>query len=153
MVEYPQFGFEAPVAHHTEYLLGLVKEGKLQPNGNYQCTGLYHDSCYLGRYNEIFDEPRELLGAVGGVRLGEFHRRGSESFCCGAGGGRMWLEELLGRRINEERIDESLQTGADHIFTACPFCMTMYEDGLKSRDREDVKVRDIAEVLIEACRG
>ena len=94
------------------------------------------------------DEPRELLAGVGGVTLVEMPRHGKRSFCCGAGGGRMWMEETLGRRINEDRVDESLERGVDTIFTACPFCVTMFEDGLKARDREEVKVLDLAEALL-----
>jgi Fe-S oxidoreductase/nitrate reductase gamma subunit len=150
LAEYPQFGFRAPVVHHAQFLGGLLREGKLVVRGHAGVRGAYHDSCYLGRYNGILDEPRELLGrATAGVA--EFKRRGARSFCCGAGGGRMWMEETLGRRINEERVDELLALGVGHVFTACPFCLTQFEDGLKSRNREDVRARDIAEVLLEAC--
>lgn len=150
-VEYPQFGFETPVVHHTEFLYRLVREGKLAVNRAPDTIGTYHDSCYLCRYNDILGEPRKLLSRLSGIRLKEFQRHGKSSFCCGAGGGWMWMEETLGRRINEERVEESLRLGVDHIFTACPFCMTMFEDGLKNKDREDVKVLDISEVLLEAC--
>lgn len=149
--EYPQFGFEVPVVHHAEYLETLIKEGKLAVSGTFDTNGTFHDSCYLGRYNDILGEPRALLSRLDGTRLTEFKRHGKNSFCCGAGGGWMWMEETLGRRINEERVEESLQLGIDHIFTACPFCMTMFEDGLKNKDREDIKVLDIAEVLLKAC--
>jgi len=151
-VEYPQFGFEVPVVHHSEFLLELIRAGhlKVQKADGIHCV--YHDSCYLGRYNDIYHEPRELLSLIDDVKLVEFKRSKKGSFCCGAGGGRMWMEETLGRRINEERVDESLGLNVDHIVTACPFCMTMFEDGLKSRNREDVKVFDIAEILIQACR-
>jgi Fe-S oxidoreductase len=151
-VEYPQFGYEKPVVHHTELLLELVRDGRLKPSGALSMRGVYHDSCYLGRYNDIMSEPRELLKEVAGG-LAEFGRRGKRSFCCGAGGGRMWMEETLGRRINEDRVDESLGLGVDHVFTACPFCTTMFEDGLKAKDREDVKVLDVAEVLLEGTEG
>lgn len=147
-VEYPQYGFEATVLHHTELLLELVREGRLTVPVGPPARGTYHDSCYLGRYNDIIKEPRELLDGIGGVKLIEMGRRGRRSFCCGAGGGRMWMEETLGRRINEERVDESLERGVDTIFTACPFCATMFEDGLKARNREDVKVLDVAEALL-----
>jgi len=146
-VEYPQFGYTAAVMHHTEFLLQLVREGRLEITGIDRIRAAYHDSCYLGRYNDVLREPRELLKRVVGG-LTEFDRRGKRSFCCGAGGGRMWMEETLGRRINEDRVGESLGLGVDHIFTACPFCMTMFQDGLKAREREDVKVLDIAEVLL-----
>ena len=146
-VEYPQYGFETEVLHHTQLLHELVNQGKLRVPGGERCVGTYHDSCYLGRYNDIIDEPRELLGGMEGTTLVEMGRRGKRSFCCGAGGGRMWMEETLGRRINEERVDESLERGIDTIFTACPFCVTMFEDGLKARNREEVKVLDVAEAL------
>jgi Fe-S oxidoreductase/nitrate reductase gamma subunit len=147
-VEYPQYGFDHPVLHHSQLLLELVRSGGLKAPAGMDLTGIYHDSCYLARYNGIIGEPRELLHRVGGLRLAEFDRRGKRSFCCGAGGGRMWMEETLGRRINEDRVDESLAKGAERIFTACPFCVTMFEDGLKAREREDVEVLDIAEVLL-----
>jgi Fe-S oxidoreductase/nitrate reductase gamma subunit len=149
-VEYPQFGYEKPVVHHSEYLLELVKDGKIASGSVSGLKGAFHDSCYLGRYNGIIDEPRDLLESVGGMKLSEFGRRGKRSFCCGAGGGRMWMEETLGSRINEARVDESFDLGVDHIFTACPFCMTMFEDGFKARERDDIKVLDIAEILLEA---
>jgi Fe-S oxidoreductase len=146
--EYPQFGFEARVEHHSEFLIELVKAGLLVAPSCEGLQGIYHDSCYLGRYNGIIDEPRDLLRAVPGLSLLEFDRRGKRSFCCGAGGGRMWMEETLGRRINEDRVDESLSKGAEKIFTACPFCVTMLEDGLKARERDDVEVLDIAEIML-----
>lgn len=146
--EYPQFGFDADVLHHSELLLELVKAGKLEAPAYDGKTGIFHDSCYLGRYNGIMDEPRDLLRSVPGMRLEEFDRRGKRSFCCGAGGGRMWMEETLGRRINEDRVDESLSKGVEKIFTACPFCVTMFEDGLKARERGDVEVLDIAEIML-----
>lgn len=146
-VEYPQFGYEKPVVHHSRLLLELISEGRLEASGKEALKGVYHDSCYLGRYNDIFDEPRELIRRSGEVSLGEFDRRGKRSFCCGAGGGRMWMEETTGRRINEERVDEALGLGVDAIFTACPFCLTMFEDGLKARENERVRVMDIAELF------
>ena len=149
-VEYPQFGYEPSVVHHSEFLLELVREGKLRSGAVDIKKGAYHDSCYLGRYNDIIDQPRELVNKIEGVSLSEFGRHGKRSFCCGAGGGRMWMEEDIGKRINEERVDESLVLGVDEIFTACPFCLTMFEDGLKSRNVENIKVLDIAEVMLEA---
>ncbi len=146
-VEYPQFGYEKDVVHHSQFLLELVREGRIE--GSAPATrGAYHDSCYLGRYNGIFDEPRDLLREAGAGPVVEFDRRRKRSFCCGAGGGRMWMEETTGKRINEERVDEALGLGVDTIFTACPFCMTMFEDGLKAREKEEeVAVLDIAEVF------
>jgi Fe-S oxidoreductase len=149
-VEYPQFGYTVPVVHHTEFLLQLVREGRLKVTESLKARGAYHDSCYLGRYNDVLREPRELLGEVVGG-LAEFKRRERRSFCCGAGGGRMWMEETIGTRINEDRVEESLGLDIDHIFTACPFCMTMFEDGLKAKERDDVKILDVAEVLLKGA--
>ncbi|MDD4856933.1 MAG: (Fe-S)-binding protein, partial [Candidatus Krumholzibacteria bacterium] len=149
LVEYPQFGLSVPVMHHSEFLLELVSKGALKIRKLDALRGAYHDSCYLGRYNGIIREPRALLGRSAKQTI-EFSRRGKSSFCCGAGGGRMWLEETLGTRINEERVRELLGLGVDHVFTACPFCLTMLEDGLKNLNREDVRALDIAEVLLEA---
>jgi len=149
-VEYPQFGLSVPVMHHSEFLLDLVLQRRLKVRRLSALRGAYHDSCYLGRYNGLMREPRALL-ARATKRVAEFKRRGKSSFCCGAGGGRMWMEETLGSRINEERARELLGLGVDHVFTACPFCLTMFEDGLKNLNREDVRALDIAEVLLEAC--
>ena len=149
-VEYPRFGFEKPVVHHSEFLLELVKTGKLEVKEPVKVKGAYHDSCYLSRYNSIIEPPRELLETVLEDKLEEADRRGRRSFCCGAGGGRMWLEEDTGKRINEERTKEFLDKGVEKVFTACPFCMTMFEDGMKAFEREDVEVLDIAEVLVKS---
>jgi Fe-S oxidoreductase/nitrate reductase gamma subunit len=151
--EYPQFDFASPVTHHSRFLLELVSTGALRPGKLGAARGAYHDSCYLGRYHGLFGEPRQLVSRATGADAVEFGRRGKRSFCCGAGGGRMWMEEKLGRRINEERVQELLSLGVDRVFTACPFCMTMFEDGLKSLSREDVKALDIAEVLLASCEG
>lgn len=148
--EYPQFGLEVPVVHHSELLLELVSSGKLGLDPLAGISAAYHDSCYLARYNGIRRAPRELLRRTLRGGLKEFGRRGNRSFCCGAGGGRMWMEETIGGRISEARIDESLGLGVDHLFTACPFCMTMFEDALKSRDRQDIEVLDVAEMLARA---
>lgn len=147
--EYPQFGYDTPVMHHSQFLLELVRDGRLDAGKVDSRKGAYHDSCYLGRYNDILDQPRDLLRKTGGIALSEFGRHGKKSFCCGAGGGRMWMEEDIGKRINEERVDELLSMGLKEVFTACPYCMTMFEDGLKAREADDVRVRDIAEILLE----
>ncbi len=150
LVEYPQFGLSVPAVHHSEFLLGLLSKGALKARRIETLRGAYHDSCYLGRYNGVMREPRALLSRAT-KRVAEFGRRGRSSFCCGAGGGRMWMEETLGSRINEDRARELLGLGVDHVFTACPFCLTMFEDALKTLGREDIKALDIAEVLLEAC--
>lgn len=146
--EFPQYGGNYEVLHHTELLSSLRREGKLkvpETAGTHKLT--YHDSCYLARYNSVMDAPRELAGTGGEVV--EMPRHGEKSFCCGAGGGRMWMEERIGKSVNLERAQETLATGADTVATACPFCMTMLSDGVKREGREDVAVKDVAEILAE----
>lgn len=151
--EYPQFGGNYEVIHHTEFLNQLVKEGKLKPQKAFNSTCTYHDSCYLGRYNDIYGEPRSVINSIPGMQMKEMERNQSKGFCCGAGGGRMWLEEHIGERINANRTEQALATGADLIVTACPFCLTMLEDGTKMKDVvETVKTRDLAEVLWESVQ-
>lgn len=152
--EYPQFGGTYEVMHHSEYLARLVAEGKLKPTHAIDQTVTYHDSCYLGRYNGIYGAPRESLKAVPGLNLVEMPRHGTKSFCCGAGGGRMWLEEKVGKRINVERSEEAIGTGATEVATACPFCLTMIKDGVQASGASDtVTVRDFSEVLAESVLG
>jgi len=149
--EYPQFGGNFEVKHHTQFIEELLAENKIQikkESEKHKVT--YHDSCYLGRYNEIYDSPRKSLGAITGIDLIEMERNKSKGFCCGAGGGRMFLEDESGERINEERAKEALSTNADTIASACPFCMTMMTDGVKHFEKsEEVAVRDIAEIILE----
>ncbi len=150
-VEYPQFGGIFEVYHHTEVLEELLENGKLQLKDNnekHQVT--YHDSCYLGRYNEIYNSPRNSLNSIDGINLVEMQRNKDRGFCCGAGGGRMFLEETEGTKINIDRTKEALETGADTVASACPFCMTMLSDGVKDFEKsEEVAVKDIAEILLE----
>ncbi|PSR24282.1 MAG: 4Fe-4S ferredoxin [Sulfobacillus thermosulfidooxidans] len=149
--EYPDFGGHYTVKHHAEYLAELIAAGKLTPVKELDETLTYHDSCYLGRYNDIYDAPRDILQSVPGVQLKEMERSRDRSFCCGAGGGRMWLEEREGQRINQNRAQQALNTGATTIATACPFCLTMIRDGVQSLGQEqDVKVRDFSEILADA---
>jgi Fe-S oxidoreductase len=149
--EYPQFGGNYEVVHHTDLLFNLINEGRLKPSRENTAAVTYHDSCYLGRYNDIYDQPREILNAIPGVKTLEMKRSKSKGFCCGAGGGRMWMEETEGKRVNVERTEEALSVKPDIIGTACPFCMTMLEDGVKDKEAtEAVKVKDLAEILIEA---
>ncbi|MEL1136484.1 heterodisulfide reductase-related iron-sulfur binding cluster [Desulfitobacterium sp. THU1] len=145
--DYPEFGGQYEVVHHTQYLNELMQAGRLQFDKKAGQTVTYHDSCYLGRYHEIYQEPRTLLQAAGFTML-EMSRHHEKSFCCGAGGGRMWLEEHEGERINVMRTDEALATGSNLVSTACPFCLTMINDGVATREAEDqIKVQDIAEIL------
>jgi Fe-S oxidoreductase len=148
--EYPQFGGNYNVIHHTQFIAELLAAGRLPTpkalNGNGVLT--YHDSCYLGRYHDIYEEPRRAFQTVPGARIVEMDRHHGKSFCCGAGGGRMWLEETVGTRINEKRAEAALQTGAQTIGTACPYCLTMFEDGVKAKGAEEkVKVVDLAELI------
>ncbi|MCJ7672157.1 MAG: (Fe-S)-binding protein [Acidimicrobiia bacterium] len=113
----------------------------------------YHDSCYLGRHNDVYLAPRKVIGSLAGIDIVEMPRNGTKGMCCGAGGARMWMEESIGKKVNDERSEEALETGAARIAVACPFCFVMMEDGVKGKGREDVKVQDIAEVLLEAIEG
>ncbi len=146
--EYPQFGGRYTVVHHSQYLSGLVSEGRLAPESGTARSLTFHDSCYLTRYNGVVMEPRSVLGAVPGVELLEMERNGRNGFCCGAGGGRMWMEEDRGIRINAERTRQALETGAEGVATSCPFCLVMMRDGLASTDDgAGVLAQDIAEIL------
>lgn len=152
--EYPQFGGNYDVVHHTDFLLDLIKQGKLKVSKEVKTKITYHDSCYLGRYNSIYDSPRETLESISGVELVEMNRNKSRGLCCGAGGGRMWMEETEGKRVNHERTEEALSLKPDVIGTACPFCMTMLTDGVKDKESaENVSVKDIAEILVEAVES
>jgi Fe-S oxidoreductase len=149
--EYPDLGGNYEVVHHSQVLQRLVAEGRLAPGGEVAATVTYHDPCYLGRHNDVYDAPREVLAAVPGVRPIEMRRCREKGFCCGAGGARMWMEERTGRRVNAERTDEALATGADVVGTACPYCMVMLDDAVKQRQSEGaaagVRVLDVAQVL------
>jgi Fe-S oxidoreductase len=146
--EYPSLGGDFEVIHHAQLLDHLVTTGRLVAGNGYQGTVTYHDPCYLGRHNRVFDEPRSVLDSIPGVRQVEMKRCRERGFCCGAGGARMWMEENIGKRVNMERTDEALGTGADVVSTACPYCMIMLDDAVKARGREeDVKVLDVAQLL------
>ncbi|GIU99321.1 MAG: Fe-S oxidoreductase [Actinomycetota bacterium] len=144
--EYPRYGGRYEVLHHTELLARLVREGRLRPSAELDTLLAYHDPCYLGRHNGIYDEPRTLLSALPGVRTVEMPRHGPRGFCCGAGGARMWMEERIGKRINEERADEAASTGADTVGVACPYCLVMLDDGHRAR-KDAIRVLDVAQVL------
>ena len=155
--EYPDLGGNYEVIHHTQLLRRLVDEGRLVPSGPVETTVTYHDPCYLGRHNDVYDAPRAVLDAVPGVRSVEMHRCRERGFCCGAGGARMWMEERIGKRVNLERTDEALATGADVVGTACPYCMVMLDDAIKQRQaegsNEGVRVLDVAQVLEESVQA
>jgi Fe-S oxidoreductase len=160
--EYKDFGIELEVVHHTQLLNRLVREGKLTPvatgEGAAKRSITYHDPCYLGRHNQVYSPPRELLQVLPGAEYVEMERNSERSFCCGAGGARMWMEETLGSRINENRTAEAVGTGADQIAVGCPFCRVMLSDGLtaaqaKGDAREEVEVLDVAQMLLASVKG
>jgi Fe-S oxidoreductase len=149
--EYKQFGGDFEVMHHTKLIEELINDGKIQIKDNVKREKLtYHDSCYLGRYNNIYDSPRKALNYLNSFDYLEMERNKSKGLCCGAGGGRMFLEDEEGGKINNERTKEALETGADKIASGCPFCMTMLTDGVKHFEKSDeVEVKDIAELVLE----
>jgi Fe-S oxidoreductase len=153
--EYPQWGdIQLEVHHHSEFLLDLVRRGRLKPKHAVDASLVYHDSCYLGRYNQIYDAPRELVDRIPGVQRAEVapDRNRAKGMCCGAGGGRMWMEENRGQRINRLRVEQLTATGATTCATACPFCLVMVGDGLKETGRDEgYEAKDIAELLLTAC--
>ncbi|MEO8287311.1 MAG: heterodisulfide reductase-related iron-sulfur binding cluster [Chloroflexota bacterium] len=146
--EYPQFGGNYDVLHHSEFIDYLIKEGRLTMANRVEQAITYHDPCYLGRYNDVYDAPRNVLEAIPGVQLTEMKRSKSNALCCGAGGGRMWIEEHNGRRMNQNRMQDALDTGAPTLAASCPFCTSMFEDGIKGKDAGDkIKLMDIAELV------
>ncbi len=152
--EYPQYGSTFEVYHHSEYLAGLVDTGKLKPNHPSNRKITFHDPCYLGRQNGIYDAPRQLVQISSKQKPVEMYRSGSKSFCCGGGGGMSFVEEPPNQRVNQERAREALETGADVLAVGCPFCLTMMEDGINARKEEkDVKVMDVSELLWEAVQN
>ncbi len=154
--EYPQMGGNYEVIHHVQFIDQLVKSGKITLNKSFQGSLTYHDPCYLGRYNSIYDQPRSILQSISKSNNGlkELGRHGRESFCCGAGGGRMWMEESIGKRINLERAEEIVGCQAANVAVACPFCLTMLEDGMKELGKEEeIKTRDICELVAENMVG
>ncbi len=150
--EYPALGGRFEVVHHSQLLARLVADRQLRPESAFDATVTYHDPCYLGRHNEVYDEPRSVLDAVPGLEQVEMRRCREKGFCCGAGGARMWMEERIGTRVNAERTNQALETGADVVSTACPYCMIMLDDALKSRQAsgevdETKRVLDVAQIL------
>ena len=150
--DYAQSGFELEMLHHTQLLNTLIKEGRLQPSPHKSEKKLtYHDPCYLGRHNQIYAPPRELLQSSG-CDITEMPRNQERSFCCGGGGGRMWMEEKIGTRINLNRVDEAIATGAEEVAVACPFCRVMVGDGMAARE-STVEVLDVAQILLRNIKG
>ncbi|MCB0313131.1 MAG: (Fe-S)-binding protein, partial [Calditrichaeota bacterium] len=148
--EYPQLGGEYEVVHHTEVIRDLLQTGKIKLENRLEQTITYHDSCYLGRHNDIYDAPREILSAIPGVKLTEMPRSRNKGFCCGAGGGRMWLDEHK-PRVNQNRVEEASETDAGLIGTACPFCSIMIDDGIKETGHEErLQTRDVAQLVADA---
>lgn len=150
--DYQQLGGNYNVVHHTELIAQLLADGRLNLKRQLNAKAVYHDSCYLGRYNDIYAQPRNILQDIPGLELAEMERNHKRGFCCGAGGGRMWMEEDLGNgKINDNRVAQALEVEPEVAVTACPFCMVMFEDGLKFHNREDdVKVKDVVELVAEA---
>lgn len=149
--DYAQSGFELEMLHHTQLLNTLIKEGRLKPSPHKSDKKLtFHDPCYLGRHNQIYAPPRELLEASG-CDVEEMPRNKERSFCCGGGGGRMWMEEKIGTRINLNRVDEAIDTGAEEVAVACPFCRVMVGDGMVAR-QSDVEVLDVAQILLRSVK-
>ncbi|WP_276940192.1 (Fe-S)-binding protein [Ferrimicrobium acidiphilum] len=150
--EYPALGGNYEVVHHSQLLSRLIADERIKPTKPVDKTVTYHDPCYLGRHNHVYDEPRSVLESIPGVHSREMKRCREKGFCCGAGGARMWLEENIGKRINLERTDQALETGADVVSTACPFCMIMLDDAVKARQADgsadpNKQVLDVAQIL------
>ncbi|SCK24908.1 Fe-S oxidoreductase [Streptomyces sp. WMMB 714] len=155
--EYPQLGGHYEVIHHTQLLQHLVDEGRLVPVTPVEGLITYHDPCYLGRHNQVYTPPREIIGKVPGLRNEEMHRHKERGFCCGAGGARMWMEERIGKRINNERVDEALSLNPDIVSTACPFCLVMLTDSVNGKKndkaaKEDLRVVDVAQLLLDSVK-
>ena len=152
--DYRQYGLELEVTHHSELIDSLIATGKLKLNRQVDDLGkiVFHDSCYLGRHNDLYQPPRAVIAAATGSAPVELERHHENSFCCGAGGGRMWMEEQQGSRINLNRIEEALRHEADTLCVSCPYCLTMFADGLKDLQADRTRVKDIAEVVAEGLR-
>ncbi len=149
--EYPHLGGRYEVMHYSDFVAGLIREGRIRPLVEIESTVAYHDSCYLGRHNGVYDAPREVAGAVPGVKLVEMERRRERGFCCGAGGGHMWIEESRGPRVNHARTDQFVETGADTVGVSCPFCLQMFEEAIGSKGLQGRKrAKDVIEMLAES---
>jgi Fe-S oxidoreductase len=152
--EYPQLGGRYEVIHHSTLLEWLIETKRLDlSEAALEERVVYHDSCYLGRHNDIYGAPRRVLGSLKGIDIVEAPRNGTKGMCCGAGGARMWMEESVGTKVNTARSRELIATGAGRIATACPFCYIMLDDGTKEQGRDDVLVQDISMHLLDALEG
>jgi Fe-S oxidoreductase len=146
--EYKDFGGDYEVVHHSQFLARMISEGKIKPTKTFDETVTFHDSCYLGRWNNVYEQPRAVLAAIPSTRVVEMKNHHDAGMCCGAGGGRMWMEETIGKRVNVARTEQALETRAGVVASSCPFCMTMLTDGVKTKEMQDkVRVMDIAELL------
>ena len=152
--EYPKFGGDFQVVHYTEFIADLIKQGKLKLTGDLNSKITYHDPCYLGRYNNIYEQPRQILQSISKAKLLEMERSHNSSFCCGGGGGLMWIEEQPGTtKINQMRLDDALKTGADTVVTACPYCLQMFEESIDHQGIKDkVRAVDLVELVAEATK-
>ena len=153
--EYPQLGGDYEVVHHTVFIDRLLTDEKITlPEDFDQRKLTYHDPCYIGRYNDIYDEPRHVLTVLNTNGVTEMRRHRNKSFCCGGGGGRAWMEERIGKRVNQTRVNEALETGAEVLAAACPFCITMFDDGIKGVEAEDkMQIEDISEIVARALES
>ena len=152
--EYPHLGGDFEVLHYSELVSELIKQGKIKPAVTIEATVAYHDSCYLGRHNGVYEPPREIARAIPGVKLVEMERSRERGFCCGAGGGHMWMEESRGTRVNHVRTDQFLETDADTVGVSCPFCLQMFTEGIGSKGLQANKqAKDLIELLDESLEG
>ena len=148
--EYPELGGSFEVIHYSQLLAKLIKEGRLKPTKELNKKVTYHDPCYLGRHNGIYNEPREVLHSIPGIELIEMPRSRENSLCCGGGGGGIWMETKKGERFADIRLEEAIETGASVLAVACPFCMSMFDDSVLTLNKSDViEIKDIAELLQE----
>jgi Fe-S oxidoreductase len=152
--EYSQFGAKLEVIHHNQLIADLIKQGRLKLNKPLDKLLTYHDSCYLGRHNGIYEEPRQILDIIPKLQVKEMERNRSRGFCCGAGGGHMWMDESRGERINHVRTQHALDTGAEMVGTSCPFCLQMFEDGIRVKEMEGkVEARDLVELVADSLES
>jgi Fe-S oxidoreductase len=149
--EYSQLGFQADILHHAQFLQENIKKGRLKLDKSLAKRLTYHDPCYLGRYSDIYEPPREILKSIPGLDVREMNRSRNDSLCCGGGGGWMWMDEKIGKRMNAQRLEDALVTKPEGIATACPFCVTMFDDAIKDKNMEDdLKIWDLAELVEQA---